>query len=94
MASTSPHIPASVQVVYLRLGPGQQHYQDTYTTHPWIAREVHTGRRMMLGDSMVGCCTQRMRDVLVDGAGLVAAKRVVIPSTCLAASYSSLVHPS
>lgn len=43
----------SLQVAYLRLGPGQRHYQDTYTTHPWIAREVHTGRRMMLGDSMV-----------------------------------------
>jgi hypothetical protein len=53
----------SLQVAYLRLGPGQRHYQDTYTTHPWISREVHTGRRMMLGDSMVRYQALRLRGV-------------------------------
>jgi hypothetical protein len=42
------------QIVYQLLQPGTQGSQPTYVSHPWIARDVATGRRMMLGGSMVG----------------------------------------
>lgn len=44
----------SAQIAYSVIEPGIKKKYRTFVTHPWIVREVTTGRRMMLNDSMVG----------------------------------------
>lgn len=48
------------QVAYSIIEPGTKKKYRTFVSHPWVAREVASGKRMMLNDSMVSerasCC--------------------------------------
>lgn len=54
-----------LQVVYSVLEPNSTRRYHTYTTHPWIVRELHTGTRMMLSGcpAVVGLSTEQTVEI-------------------------------
>lgn len=54
-----------LQVAYSLIEPNTTKRYSTYATHPWVVRNVETGKRMMLNNSVVAVAAPEQKDIII-----------------------------